>query len=47
VFWRIGIILKASVVNLFVSSFVVCFLVPFTELFGQTQAFLEGSAVDS
>jgi hypothetical protein len=39
--------LKANVVNLFVSSFFVCFLLPFTELFGQTQAFLQGSAIDS
>jgi hypothetical protein len=30
---------KANVVNLFVSSFYVCFLVPFTELFGQTMPF--------
>jgi hypothetical protein len=30
------IILKANVINLFVSSFIFCFLVPFTELFGHT-----------
>jgi hypothetical protein len=43
---KIGIILKSNVVNLFLSSFFVCFLVPFTELFGQTQAFLQGSTTD-